>query len=218
MAEVPGSEQEFQADLVFLAMGFLGPETAIKEALEVETDPRSNFKTPQGKYSTSVPKVCVCVRAVFCGFLSVPEYVCVRVWQRAVMSWVGRVSEQSASAQMASMTQCSKKLLHPSRRLVYLFFCPCPQACVLNDNFLLFCSFTPSGVRGGRLPSWAVAHCVGHQRRPPGCAPNRQGPDGFHHSPHPRWPHPPRDRHGRLLPHPEGRGVSGRVAPCFVVM
>lgn len=58
MAEVPGSEEEFMADLVFLAMGFMGPESTLKEALGIETDPRSNFKTHNGKFNTSVPKVC----------------------------------------------------------------------------------------------------------------------------------------------------------------
>jgi NADPH-dependent glutamate synthase beta subunit-like oxidoreductase len=57
MAEVPGSEEEFVADLVFLAMGFMGPESTLKEALGIETDPRSNFKTPAGRFATSVPKV-----------------------------------------------------------------------------------------------------------------------------------------------------------------
>eukprot|EP00123_Amoebidium_parasiticum_P018836 comp24298_c0_seq2/m.45568 comp24298_c0_seq2/g.45568 ORF comp24298_c0_seq2/g.45568 comp24298_c0_seq2/m.45568 type:complete len:148 (-) comp24298_c0_seq2:428-871(-) len=57
MGEVPGSEQTFQADLVFLAMGFLGPESYLKDALGVEVDPRSNYKTPANKYNTTIPKV-----------------------------------------------------------------------------------------------------------------------------------------------------------------
>jgi glutamate synthase (NADH) len=54
MEEVPGSEKFFPAQLVFLALGFLGPETPVLEALGVEKDPRSNIKTPNKKYHTNV--------------------------------------------------------------------------------------------------------------------------------------------------------------------
>ena len=47
----------FDADLVLLAMGFLGPEKEIIKELELDQDPRSNIKTPGGLYSTSVDKV-----------------------------------------------------------------------------------------------------------------------------------------------------------------
>ncbi|XP_076062641.1 uncharacterized protein LOC143037891 [Oratosquilla oratoria] len=57
MEEVEGSEKVFDADLVLLAMGFLGPERYIINELELEQDPRSNIHTPMGKYSTSVDKV-----------------------------------------------------------------------------------------------------------------------------------------------------------------
>lgn len=57
MAEVAGSEQTFEADLVLLSMGFLGPENAIIKQLEVKQDGRSNIETPKGKYVTSVPGV-----------------------------------------------------------------------------------------------------------------------------------------------------------------
>lgn len=56
MNEVEGSEQVYKADLVLLAMGFLGPEKYIINELELEQDPRSNISTPPGKYSTSVDK------------------------------------------------------------------------------------------------------------------------------------------------------------------
>ena len=55
--EQPGSEQEHPAQLVLLAMGFLGPEQALLKDLKVETDPRSNVKAEYGKYGTSVPGV-----------------------------------------------------------------------------------------------------------------------------------------------------------------
>ncbi len=41
-ALVPGTEEERPAELVLLAMGFLGPEQQLLEALGVERDPRSN--------------------------------------------------------------------------------------------------------------------------------------------------------------------------------
>jgi NADPH-dependent glutamate synthase beta subunit-like oxidoreductase len=46
MEEVPGSEKFFPAQLVFLALGFLGPESELIKALEVKQDARSNIQTP----------------------------------------------------------------------------------------------------------------------------------------------------------------------------
>ncbi|KAJ2521059.1 glutamate synthase [NADH], partial [Coemansia sp. RSA 2049] len=57
MAEVPGSEEFHKADLVFLAMGFLGPENKVIEELAVKQGPRSNIQTPEGSYRTTVDKV-----------------------------------------------------------------------------------------------------------------------------------------------------------------
>jgi glutamate synthase (NADPH/NADH) small chain len=54
---VPGSERVLPADLVLLAMGFLGPEQQILEDLNVERDPRSNAKAEYGQYATNVPGV-----------------------------------------------------------------------------------------------------------------------------------------------------------------
>ncbi|MEO6788370.1 MAG: glutamate synthase small subunit [Chthoniobacteraceae bacterium] len=54
---VPGTEEVLPAQLVLLAMGFLGPEQPLLEALGVERDPRSNVKADYGKYGTSIPKV-----------------------------------------------------------------------------------------------------------------------------------------------------------------
>lgn len=55
--EVPGSEQEWPADLVLLALGFLGPEQEILDMLEVERDPRTNVAAEYGRFSTSREKV-----------------------------------------------------------------------------------------------------------------------------------------------------------------
>ncbi len=55
--EIPGSERVIPAQLVLLAMGFLGPEQTLLEGLEVETDVRSNVKADFGRYATSLPGV-----------------------------------------------------------------------------------------------------------------------------------------------------------------
>lgn len=55
--EVPGSEEILPADLVLLAMGFLGPEDLLPASLGIERDPRSNVKAEYGKYSTNIPGV-----------------------------------------------------------------------------------------------------------------------------------------------------------------
>ena len=68
MQEVPGSEFEMKADLVLLAMGFVGPaQQGLLEqfaTLGVEKDARSNIKAPteadingKGAYQTANPKV-----------------------------------------------------------------------------------------------------------------------------------------------------------------
>ncbi|CAG7854261.1 Glutamate synthase [NADH]; AltName: Full=NADH-GOGAT; Flags: Precursor [Serendipita indica DSM 11827] len=57
MEEVPGSEKFFPAQLVFLALGFLGPESEVIKALQVKQDGRSNVETAPKKYSTNVPGV-----------------------------------------------------------------------------------------------------------------------------------------------------------------
>jgi NADPH-dependent glutamate synthase beta subunit-like oxidoreductase len=54
---VPGSEREWPADLVFLAMGFLGPEAEIAARLGVTLDDRSNYQAEYGRYVTNVDKV-----------------------------------------------------------------------------------------------------------------------------------------------------------------
>ncbi len=59
MSEIEGSEQMFEADLVLLAMGFLGPEQTIAEKFGLETDSRSNFKADYGSFATNVEGVFV---------------------------------------------------------------------------------------------------------------------------------------------------------------
>ncbi|HET9914051.1 MAG TPA: glutamate synthase subunit beta [Anaerolineales bacterium] len=55
--EIPGTEQIRPAQLVLLAMGFLGPEDTIFGSLNIERDARSNVKAEYGKFATSLPGV-----------------------------------------------------------------------------------------------------------------------------------------------------------------
>jgi glutamate synthase (NADPH/NADH) small chain len=58
MVEVPGSEFAIKADLVLLAMGFVGPvQAGLLEQFGVERDARSNVKADTEDYRTSVPRV-----------------------------------------------------------------------------------------------------------------------------------------------------------------
>jgi glutamate synthase (NADPH/NADH) small chain len=54
---VAGTEQVLPAQLVLLAMGFLGPEQPLLDALGLERDGRSNVKAEYGQYATSIPGV-----------------------------------------------------------------------------------------------------------------------------------------------------------------
>lgn len=54
---IPGTEKVLPAQLVLLAMGFLGPEQPLLDSLKVERDPRSNVKAEHEKYTTSIPGV-----------------------------------------------------------------------------------------------------------------------------------------------------------------
>lgn len=55
--KVEGSERVIEADLVLLAMGFLGPEATIAEELGLELDTRSNIKAEYGNFKTSIDKI-----------------------------------------------------------------------------------------------------------------------------------------------------------------
>ncbi|HKU95033.1 MAG TPA: glutamate synthase subunit beta [Vineibacter sp.] len=58
MKEVAGSEFQLKADLVLLAMGFVGPvRKGMIEQAQVELDPRGNVKATVTDYQTSVPKL-----------------------------------------------------------------------------------------------------------------------------------------------------------------
>jgi glutamate synthase (NADPH/NADH) small chain len=55
--EIPGTEKVFPAQLVLLALGFLGPEDMLLGQLGVERDERSNVKAAYGSFATSIPGV-----------------------------------------------------------------------------------------------------------------------------------------------------------------
>jgi len=55
--EVEGTEKVHPAQLVLLAMGFLGPEQPLLEQLGIERDPRSNAKADYNRYATTVPGI-----------------------------------------------------------------------------------------------------------------------------------------------------------------
>lgn len=55
--EVEGTVRTIPAELVLLAMGFLGPEDILLQSLGIERDVRSNAKAEHEKYATNIPKV-----------------------------------------------------------------------------------------------------------------------------------------------------------------
>jgi glutamate synthase (NADPH/NADH) small chain len=60
IAEVPGTEREWKADLVLLAMGFVAPVASVLDAFGVERDARGNARASTeftGGYKTNVDKV-----------------------------------------------------------------------------------------------------------------------------------------------------------------
>ncbi len=57
MTEIEGSEYEVEADIVLIAAGFLGSENYVTKAFGVEVNERTNVKTGNGRYRTSVKHV-----------------------------------------------------------------------------------------------------------------------------------------------------------------
>ncbi len=55
--EIPGTIEFWEADLILLSMGFLGPEHYVSKALDLELDSRSNYKAEYEQFTTSNPKV-----------------------------------------------------------------------------------------------------------------------------------------------------------------
>jgi glutamate synthase (NADPH/NADH) small chain len=57
LEELPGSEREWPAHLVILAMGFLGPEDGLPGQFGLGFDARGNIAAPYGRFATDVPGV-----------------------------------------------------------------------------------------------------------------------------------------------------------------
>ncbi len=59
LTEVPGTEKDYKADMVLLAMGFTNPVASVLDAFGVDKDNRGNAKahTEEGGYITNVAKV-----------------------------------------------------------------------------------------------------------------------------------------------------------------
>ena len=55
--EIKGTEKTWKADLILLAMGFLGPENYINQEVDIDLDEKSNFKADHNIHKTSHPKV-----------------------------------------------------------------------------------------------------------------------------------------------------------------
>jgi glutamate synthase (NADPH/NADH) small chain len=57
MVDIEGSTEVLEADLVLLAMGFLGPEAYLADALDLERDQRGNYRAQHGRFATNIPGV-----------------------------------------------------------------------------------------------------------------------------------------------------------------
>jgi len=56
-SEVAGSEKTWKADLIFLSLGFLGPERTVADMLGLEYDERGNYRAEHGPFATSAEGV-----------------------------------------------------------------------------------------------------------------------------------------------------------------
>jgi glutamate synthase (NADPH/NADH) small chain len=57
LQEISGTEKTWEADLIFLSMGFLQPEHYINKTINMEVDERGNFAASKTNYRTSVPGI-----------------------------------------------------------------------------------------------------------------------------------------------------------------
>lgn len=54
---IPDTQKEWKADLIFLAMGFVGPEHMLSDYLDINYDERKNYQASYGKYKTNQNKI-----------------------------------------------------------------------------------------------------------------------------------------------------------------
>lgn len=59
LKEKPGTEKEWKADLVLLALGFTGSESTLANQFGLEMDNRTNVKASPSNYSTNIPGIFV---------------------------------------------------------------------------------------------------------------------------------------------------------------
>ncbi len=57
--KVPGSEKVWPAELVLIALGFIGPEDTLPDELNLRRDGKTNVLAEFGKFETSTEKVFV---------------------------------------------------------------------------------------------------------------------------------------------------------------
>lgn len=57
LVEVPGTEKTWSAQLVLLAMGFVGPEGGLLDQFGIEADERGNVGADYGRYQTNIPHI-----------------------------------------------------------------------------------------------------------------------------------------------------------------
>ncbi len=57
LQELPGTEKMWPAQLVLLAMGFLGPESGLLTQLGVAQDERGNVGAGDGRFHTNIPGI-----------------------------------------------------------------------------------------------------------------------------------------------------------------
>lgn len=57
LREIPGTEKEWDCDMVLLALGFIGSEKTLAEQFEVAMDFRTNIKASVKDYKTNIPGV-----------------------------------------------------------------------------------------------------------------------------------------------------------------
>ena len=57
MSEVEGSRRQWKADLILLAMGFLGPEQYLAQSLGIDCNERGNYRAQYGDFATRLPGV-----------------------------------------------------------------------------------------------------------------------------------------------------------------
>ena len=57
LQEISGTEKNWKADLIFLSMGYLGPEHYATDPIALDYDERSNYRAKKGIYKTSVASI-----------------------------------------------------------------------------------------------------------------------------------------------------------------